>query len=246
MTNLDPGLPPAARIVRFDRGHGTADGREWDGRVWPPDALALRHRLVLRFALANMIAVSLFTAAYLQGWIAAIFAADATRLSLVIFGVFVVGLWLSGHRLWHTSRELDEARRRRPRDSSHVRRYLSAIRGREAASRAIAAASLRLRLTGRIGMVRTLGSCLVVLGLIGTVIGFIIALAGVDAGAVAEPSAIAPMVSAVIGGMSVALYTTLVGAVLSIWLTVNFAILTSGTIELITEIIDRGEDDAED
>jgi hypothetical protein len=41
--------------------------------------------------------------------------------------------------------------------------------------------------------------------------------------------------------MSVALNTTLVGAVLYVWLIINYGILTSGTIDLLTEIIDRGE-----
>lgn len=123
MTSLEARLPSADRIVRFDRGHGRPDGREADGGESASGSLALRHRLVLRFALTNMIAVSLFTAAYLQGWIATIVTADATRLSLVIFGVFLVALWLAGHRLWHTSRELDEARRDRPRDAPRGSRW---------------------------------------------------------------------------------------------------------------------------
>ncbi len=49
------------------------------------------------------------------------------------------------------------------------------------------------------------------------------------------------MVATLIGGMSVALYTTLVGAVLYIWLTVAYRILVSGTVDLIATTIDLGE-----
>ncbi len=49
------------------------------------------------------------------------------------------------------------------------------------------------------------------------------------------------MVATLISGMSVALYTTLVGAVLYVWLTVNHRILTSGSINLIGAIIELGE-----
>ncbi|MGB0551804.1 MAG: MotA/TolQ/ExbB proton channel family protein [Alphaproteobacteria bacterium] len=52
------------------------------------------------------------------------------------------------------------------------------------------------------------------LGLVGTVIGFIVALSGVDPESVCGASAAGPMVTKLILGMSIALYTTLVGAVL--------------------------------
>ena len=40
------------------------------------------------------------------------------------------------------------------------------------------------------------------------------------------------------------MYTTLVGAVLYLWLIINYRILVSGTVDLITTIIDLGETDA--
>ena len=46
-----------------------------------------------------------------------------------------------------------------------------------------------------------------------------------------------------IGGMSVALYTTLVGAVLNIWLMLNYRLLEGGT-RLFTAIVELGERDA--
>ena len=79
------------------------------------------------------------------------------------------------------------------------------------------------------------------LGLLGTVIGFIMALSGVDAQAAGDVDSIAPMVTTLIGGMSVALYTTLVGAVLNIWLMVNYRLLEGGTVTLFTTIVELGE-----
>jgi hypothetical protein len=49
------------------------------------------------------------------------------------------------------------------------------------------------------------------------------------------------MISTLIGGMSVALYTTLVGAVLNVWLMVNYRLLESGTVRLLAALIERGE-----
>jgi hypothetical protein len=49
------------------------------------------------------------------------------------------------------------------------------------------------------------------------------------------------MVSTLISGMSVALSTTLAGAILNVWLMVNYRILESGTLRLLTAIVELGE-----
>ncbi len=84
------------------------------------------------------------------------------------------------------------------------------------------------------------------LGLIGTVVGFIIALSGVDVDLAADVNSVGPMISTLIGGMSVALYTTLVGAVLNIWLMVNYRLLLNGTVNLVTSVVELGERYARD
>ena len=49
------------------------------------------------------------------------------------------------------------------------------------------------------------------------------------------------MVATLIGGMSVALYTTLVGAALSLWLTVNYQMLAVDTVRFVTALVAIGE-----
>ncbi len=70
-------------------------------------------------------------------------------------------------------------------------------------------------------------------------IGFIIALSGVTADGAGDANAIKPMISTLIGGMSLALYTTLVGALLGLWLTVNYRVLSTATATLYSEILTR-------
>lgn len=98
-----------------------------------------------------------------------------------------------------------------------------------------------MRLGRRIATVRHIANSLVFLGLIGTVIGFIIALSGVDPSRAADADNVADMVATLISGMSVALNTTLVGAVLYVWLIVNYRLLSSATVDLLTETIDLGD-----
>ncbi|MBT7941887.1 MAG: hypothetical protein HN719_00870 [Alphaproteobacteria bacterium] len=104
--------------------------------------------------------------------------------------------------------------------------------------------ALRLKLTDGIVVVRQVANSLVLLGLIGTVIGFIIALSGVDPETATQVESVAAMVSTLINGMSVAMNTTLVGAVMYVWLSVNYGILTTGTVDLLVQIIGLGEDRA--
>ena len=72
-------------------------------------------------------------------------------------------------------------------------------------------------------------------------IGFIIALSGVHPDAAADVSSIGPMISTLIRGMSIALYTTLVGSLLNIWLMVNVRLLEGGTIKLLIATVELGE-----
>ena len=203
-----------------------------------------KYLLLLRFTIVNMVAVSLLGAAYLHGYVDLVLNSDQTKLSLVICATFSAGLALSAWKAIQTSRELNQIKDFHPLLPSRAATYLAQIRGRSAESRAMSAAALRLKLSNRIGTIRHFANSLVFLGLIGTVIGFIIALSGVNPEHAADVDSISPMVATLIDGMSVALYTTLVGAVLNLWLMVNYHIVATGTVNLITALVEFGESNA--
>lgn len=197
--------------------------------------------LLLRFALLNIVGAAFMAAAYLNGWIDTVLAADPTRLVVGIAAVFVAGWAICAHKVWKTSRELNAAKQPIPPPGSRAAAYMAEVAGRDAGARSIAASTLRFKLSSRVRVVKILADSLVFLGLIGTVIGFIMALSGVDPENANDVATVSPMVSGLIEGMSVALYTTLVGAVLNIWLGANYQVLTTGTVTLITTIVARGE-----
>ncbi len=66
-----------------------------------------RYLLLLRFALFNLAAFTLFGMAWTQGWIARVVLADQTGLSVAIFAVFTVGLALCAAKVWRVSSELN-------------------------------------------------------------------------------------------------------------------------------------------
>ena len=200
-----------------------------------------RYLLIVRFALVNVIAAALLLAAWMQGWLDNLLVSHLRELSFVIAAVFLYGLSLCGLRIWRASRDLNNVAAGRPDARSPVGRYLAQVADGGPASRTPLGAALRMKLTDRVIGVRHIANALVFLGLIGTVIGFIVALSGVDPETANKVENISPMISTLINGMSVALYTTLVGAVLYVWLMLNYRILVSGTVDLIAAAFELGE-----
>ena len=189
----------------------------------------------------NLVAIALLIAAWAQGWVTQIWENDITHLSAVIAGVFAVGWVICTIKVIRCSRELNVMRGDTAEAASRAVWYKQLVNEAGSEARATISECLRSRLYARISVIRTISDNLVILGLIGTVIGFIIALGGVDADSVANVDAIAPMVSTLIEGMSVALFTTLVGAVFHVWLTMCYQILATGTVNLANAIIEQAE-----
>lgn len=202
--------------------------------------------LILRFVLVNLLGFGLLAIALAQGFVGQVMAADRTYLSAAIFIVFLAGLAVCAWKIVRTSGELNRVRNFDPLVPSKAAEYLAKIRGSSLAGRGIMADALRLKLSQSIAIVRHTAGSLVLLGLIGTVIGFIIALSGVDPETASDVSTVAPMISTLISGMSTALYTTLVGSILNIWLMINHQLLAGGTVKLITAIQEFGEQNARD
>jgi biopolymer transport protein ExbB/TolQ len=201
---------------------------------------AHKHLLVYRFALFNIVATAFLGVAYVHGFVHMVLAADRTMISVAIFAVFLAGLAISGALTFGVSRELNKVRRFDANTPSQATEYLNKLGDCAGEDRSVIAGATRLRLSHRIAVVRHIANSLVLLGLIGTVVGFIIALSGVDPQKAADFASVSPMVSTLIRGMSTALYTTLVGGILNLWLTVNYQLLATGTVKLITALHELG------
>ena len=202
-----------------------------------------RFLLVLRFLLINMAGFALLAAAWLQGWIAQILAADDTHICKLIFALFLIGLGLSAQTVWMISQELNSLDVGPAAGPSKIAAFMHGIAGRDGATRQALAGVLRLKLAHRIAPVRHIAGTLVLLGLIGTIVGFVIALSGVNQDAVSDASAIGPMVATLLHGMAMALFKTLVGSVLNVWLMVDYRLLEGGVVHLLTRAIEEGERD---
>lgn len=208
--------------------------------IAPPQRDPHRWALLLRFALVNMTALALATAAWRQGWVDRLLDGDSSRLGLAIVAAFLLGLGLATRAAVALSRELDAARAAHPARGTRVDRYLRGASGAAADRRAGLDAALKLELAGRISPVRAIAGYLVLLGLIGTVLGFIMALDGVDPARAGDVAEVGRMVATLVDGMGVALNTTLLGAVLNIWLMIDYRLLEGGSVRLLALTLDRG------
>lgn len=170
----------ASRSLPETRQDGSLAG--WFAALAEGDATSHRYLLLLRFTVLNLVAGALLGAAWLKGWVGAVLDGDSTRLVLVIAAVFLFGLFGCGRRIWQTSLEINQLKGPRGVRDTRIERYLAGIAGRGGHGRALAASALKLKLAARISSIRHLANSLVFLGLIGTVVGFIIALSGVDVG----------------------------------------------------------------
>jgi len=198
--------------------------------------------LLLRYALLNVVAFAMLGVAWSQGYVNKVMQADQTYLCVIIFIVFLIGLGICTVKIIQTSIETDALKTSEGLRAPAIAGLLVPNQGVHSPKQI--SGSARLVLAHRNSVVRHLGNTLVLLGLIGTVLGFIIALSGVDPDKAGDVSTIAPMVSTLIQGMSTALYTTLVGSVLNVWLMANFQMLSSGTVKLVDDLQKAVERDA--
>jgi len=187
-----------------------------------------------RFAALNLVGLAGLFLVWINGWVDRIVQGDSSGISILIFVLFVIGLIASAWRIDKVTRELDYIRVGK---GGRLAAYVNSVTSND---RSTATRALELRLFSRIAFVRHIANTLVLLGLIGTVVGFVMALSNVSAEAVADPNAVAGMVSQLISGMGVALYTTLVGSVLNLWLAANYQLLATGTANLAAALIDAG------
>ena len=200
-----------------------------------------KYLLILRYSLINLVGLVFLFVLITQGYITKAIKADITNMVIVILTLFAVGFILAAYRTFWLSRELNYTFLKSLPNESLAKEFLQSSKKLDASSRNNLAASLRIKLGSKIGYIKFMANTLVILGLIGTVIGFIIALSGVDGSVSSNPEEVSKMVSTLIQGMSVALYTTLVGSICSVWLNICYQIMSTGANNLLSKIIELGE-----
>lgn len=183
--------------------------------------------LFYRFLGINLVGCIGLWIAYLNNWVTMVIQADVSQIVFIIFGMFVVGTLICGYKVFEISRETNKVRKGQ---FGKYRDYIVNLKSNQHLAEA-----LKLKVVGKVLFVRLLASILVSLGLIGTIVGFIMVMGSIPE--VAGAGEAAQMVSVLGKGMGVALYTTLIGSIFNIWARFNYQILATGSTNLVSEIL---------
>jgi hypothetical protein len=168
----------------------------------------LKNLLLYRLAIFNLAGFAFAGWAWQLGYIEAIYAGDESRITLMITALFAVGLASAWVRAQKVSRLLN---------LSKENRALVVPGG---------------KLLEKAAHLDDVVNWLVTLGLLGTVIGFAMALSGVDAESLASPAGVQKVAGQLMAGMRIAINTTIVGAVFGLWLDVNRRMIRTATVSL--------------
>lgn len=164
----------------------------------------LTNLLIYRFALVNICfgAGAAYTIA--AGWAGRLYAGDTTHITFGITTLFAVAWMWTAREVIAASVMLNHARD---------------------GSRPAATAAMRDKDMAKIEWLGQVCEWLVGLGLLGTVIGFGIALSGIDQQSLSSASGVSASVEMLMRGMRVALNTTIAGAIFGMWTEVNVRML---------------------
>lgn len=164
----------------------------------------LTHLLKYRFMLVNVAFVAGVLFAIERGWAEAVYRGDSSYITWAITAFFIVAWVWTAKEIWTASNMLDRLKLHGPRYAP------PAARDKDLA---------------KIEWLSCVAEWLVSLGLFGTVVGFLMALGAVDQGSLASASGVKTSIEVLMGGMRVALYTTVVGLICGLWQAVNVRML---------------------
>lgn len=167
----------------------------------------MKNLLIYRFTLFNGVMASGLAYLWASGAVASVFANDQTYITLIIAALFVATWCATAQRIWSTSSGLNN------------------LKGGGVGSATHAMSSKDSEKAAWLGQ---MSDWLAGLGLIGTVIGFAIALSAVDHNTLSDANGVQGSVETLMRGMRIALNTTIAGAIASMWTEINFRILKTG------------------
>ncbi len=204
--------------------------------------------LFYKWLVINSFAALLVYVAWLRDWISLVVESDASYLSVVIGLVFLVFWLTSSFHILAINREVGllagEANTGAAADYFDRLRRKGANFGGEKIDQALLASTLRARLFLPIQIVAYVANVLLLLGLIGTVVGFVIAVSGLGDSIAGGTNIerVQGVLGQIVNGMGVALFTTLLGAILGgLWLQIHYQMLVRAVGGLVVDIVERAD-----
>ena len=172
----------------------------------------LRNLLIYRIAIFNACGGVMLGWAWQRGYVESAFAGDVSHLTYAIAALFLVGLISCFIRAGKISTQLNIVKQGK---------YVGRVNGPKTLE--------------KIAHLSDIANWLITLGLLGTVIGFAIALSGVDQNGLASASGVQQAASKLMEGMRVAFTTTLAGGFLGMWIDINRRMIRTAAVSLVED-----------
>lgn len=166
--------------------------------------VVLSNLLIYRWALANLAIAAALILPAMTGHVMVLFTEDTSYISHSIVVLFAVAWLWNARETWRVSKWRN-IQKRIPLTRASVLDQDKAM--------------------SKIEWLNKVPDWLVGLGLLGTVIGFKVAMGAVDQGSLSNAAGVQTSIGVLMDGITIAINTTIVGAVCGLWLEVNNRIL---------------------
>lgn len=171
----------------------------------------LANLLIYRWILVNIAIGALLVLPFTNGYAQQLFREDTSYISHGIAVFFAVAWLATAYELFRVSFARNDL----------ARMVINGICREHSSVPPI----LRDKACSKIVWLSNVSEWLVGLGLLGTVIGFSIALTAVDQGSLASAEGVQTSIARLMAGMRIAINTTIVGAITGMWLEINYRML---------------------
>ncbi len=207
-----------------------------------------KNALIYKWLVGNTFAFLLLYMAGSQGWIGLVLESDASYLTWAMSAVFAIFWFISSYQMVLINRETTRFVESKP--VGIAAEYFKTLRAKDrnqsggVVDQSLLANVLRARMLLDIHNTQFVANTLILLGLIGTVVGFVIAVSGLGdtIGEGENVERIKAVLGQIINGMGVALFTTLVGSVLGgLWLQVHYQMMMKAVLRLVLRIVEKAD-----
>ena len=161
----------------------------------------LRNLLIYRLVLLNALGFAGVAWAAIHGYVGMVFADEKTGIGYALVALFAFGLVSTAIRAWKVSHALNALKAGRWVDGSKF--------------------AIKQAFIGDIAVWLVTG------GLIGNIVGFAVAVQGLDLSGGADVALAA--IGHLLSGMKIAFYLTLIGTLLGLWVDINYRVLSTAT-----------------
>jgi hypothetical protein len=168
----------------------------------------MKNLLIYRLVVVNTAWIALMVWFYIQGYVEYVLNGDHSRISYVIVLLHLIGLvstFLWGYKISQNMNDFKDG--------------TITIMGK----------TKSIKYPAKIAHLKDISEWLVTLGLIGNVVGFVLALKGIDVSALGTAEGAQKAAGNLLSGMSVAFFSTLTGAVTALWTSINYRIIETAS-----------------